>query len=348
MNIQRIGFVEFYVSHVERARKIFFEPLGFAPPPLSCEGALSSSSQAFRRAQMAVVLTPAAASATADAYVERHGDGIGDIAFVVDDVDRAFEDAFAHGAEVLEPPRTLRIGPVETRRARLGGFGSITHSLVGANFDELLGGADGPELAPTLVRDFDHVAICVPHGLLDEVSSFYERIFGFELIHKEAVETPYSGMNSRVMSSRNRKVHFPILSPVSGSARGQIQDFLAHHGAAGVQHLALLTSDIARSVHAMRGRGMGFLSVSPAYYEHLRARPNVRGCDIDALERAGVLLDQGPAGHLLQIFSRSRHPRGTFFFELVERHGSSWFASANIRGLFLSLEQEHRSRQETA
>ncbi|MEV0129595.1 hypothetical protein AB0H83_14200 [Dactylosporangium sp. NPDC050688] len=53
-----------------------------------------------------------------------------------------------------------------------------------------------------------------------------------------------------------------------------------------------------------------------------------------------LLIDEDEQGQLLQIFTRSTHPRRTLFFEVIERLGAQTFGSANIRALYEAVELE--------
>jgi 4-hydroxyphenylpyruvate dioxygenase len=51
----------------------------------------------------------------------------------------------------------------------------------------------------------------------------------------------------------------PINEPANGKKKSQIQEFVDYHGGAGVQHIALRTEDIIKSVTNLRARGVQFL-----------------------------------------------------------------------------------------
>jgi 4-hydroxymandelate synthase len=58
------------------------------------------------------------------------------------------------------------------------------------------------------------------------------------------------------------------------------------------------------------------------------------------LRELNLLVDQDHGGQLFQIFTRSTHPRGTLFLELIERRGAGTFGSANIKALYEAVERE--------
>ena len=118
---------------------------------------------------------------------------------------------------------------------------------------------------------------------------------------------------AQVLACNNENVLLPVNEPTYGTRRrSQIQTYLVHHGGEGVQHIALFTDDIFRTVAAMRkaGRRGGFAFMdapSAEYYRELPAR--IGGAlEADALAKAEelgvriidaaqfrILVEQGPA-----------------------------------------------------
>ncbi len=64
------------------------------------------------------------------AHIERHGDGVCDVAFAVDDVDAVYNVAVRNGAGVVSPPRVLRDKEGEVKVATIKTYGDTTHMLV--------------------------------------------------------------------------------------------------------------------------------------------------------------------------------------------------------------------------
>jgi 4-hydroxymandelate synthase len=150
-------------------------------------------------------------------------------------------------------------------------------------------------------------------------------------------------MNSEVVQSRTGTVTLTILEPDTDRERGQIDDFLSAHGGAGVQHLALRTQDIATALPALSARGVGFLAAPGTYYEELAKLPEATGVPLEVLRELNVLVDRDESGELFQIFSRSTHPRRTFFMEVIERREARTFGTSNISALYRAVELD-RSR----
>jgi 4-hydroxyphenylpyruvate dioxygenase len=97
-------------------------------------------------------------------------------------------------------------------------------------------------------------------------------------------------------------------------------------------------------VRALRERGVEFLGMPHAYYESLPDRVGDVGVPIDTLEELGIEADRDEEGYLLQIFTRPVQDRPTFFFEIIERHGSRGFGVGNFKALFEAIEIEQARR----
>ena len=64
----------------------------------------------------------------------------------------------------------------------------------------------------------------------------------------------------------------PINEPANGLKKSQIQEYIDYYGSAGVQHIALNTSNIITAIENLKKRGAEFLSVPDTYYEQLRVK----------------------------------------------------------------------------
>jgi 4-hydroxymandelate synthase len=205
----------------------------------------------------------------ASQFVARHGDGVAVTAFRTDDATAAYTGAVAAGAPGIRPPRTWESEQAAVVTAEVAGFGDVAHRLVerrdrSAQFQpgaiEMEPGAAGAD--DDLLRIIDHVAVCVPAGELDPSVAFHEQVFGFAVTFGEYIKIGDQGVKSKVVQSPSGGVTFTILEPDLSRQAGQIDDFLAWHDGAGVQHVAFLTKDIVRAVRTATGRGVEF-AVTP-------------------------------------------------------------------------------------
>jgi 4-hydroxymandelate synthase len=293
-----------------------------------------------------VVTQPGPADEVGARFVERHGQGVADIALRVNDAEEALDEALSRGAELVRP-LTEHDG---VRIASVLGFGDLVHTLVerpaGAD-DEALPGllpvTPQPDPEAPRLHEIDHFAVCLPAGTLDPTVEFYERVFGFDMIFTEHISVGTQAMNSQVVQSRSGKVTLTMLEPDARHDPGQIDQFLARHGGAGVQHMAFSTDDIVHAVSTLEARDQEFLDTPDTYFQLLEERLVLAKHQIADLRKLNVLVDEDHHGQLYQIFARSVHPRGTYFNEIIERLGARTFGSSNITALYLAVERQ-RSR----
>lgn len=283
--------------------------------------------------------------------LNRSGDGVMDIAFEVDDVDWAFETAVARGAKPAKQPWTMRDDRGEVRLAAIHTYGDTIHTFL--NRDKF-SGAFLPGFQDRDVRghstgllEVDHAVGNVELGQMNVWVKFYEQVLGFtQLISfdDKDISTEYTALMSKVMSNGNGKVKFPINEPAAGKKKSQIDEYLEFYGGAGVQHIALLTEDIIRTVTELRNRGIEFLQVPKAYYELLPERVGQIDEAISELEDLGILVDRDEEGYLLQIFTKPVTDRPTLFYEIIERKGAKSFGKGNFKALFEAIEREQAVR----
>ena len=289
----------------------------------------------------------------------RHGDGIVDIALAVPDVDRCVRHAAATGATVLDAPHDATDEHGTVRLAAIATYGETRHTLVDRS------GYSGPYLPgyvprsstfvrrpgtpPRLFQAIDHVVGNVELGTMDAWVAFYNRVLGFtnmaEFVGAD-IATDYSALMSKVVSSGNHRVKFPLNEPAAGRKKSQIDEYLQFYGGPGAQHVALATNDIVGTVDALRAEGVVFLPTPDSYYEDpaLRARIGDVRVPIGELQSRGILVDRDEDGYLLQIFTKPLGDRPTVFVELIERHGSLGFGIGNFKALFQAIEREQELR----
>ncbi|MEO7260614.1 MAG: 4-hydroxyphenylpyruvate dioxygenase [Jatrophihabitantaceae bacterium] len=288
-----------------------------------------------------------------------HGDGVLDIALEVPDVDRCIRQARAQGAVVLEDPHEVSDEFGVIRTAAIAAYGSTRHTLIdrsgytGVYLPGYVARSSSHrkrEGAPKrLFQALDHVVGNVELGRMDDWVGFYNKVMGFVNMAEfvgDDIATDYSALMSKVVANGNHRVKFPLNEPAIAKKKSQIDEFLEFYQGPGVQHLALATNDILRSVDAMRQEGVEFLATPDSYYSdpELRARIGHVRAPIQELQSRGILVDRDEDGYLLQIFTKPVGDRPTVFFELIERHGSLGFGKGNFRALFEAIEREQETR----
>lgn len=354
IGLRDIESIELWVEDAGSVAAMYQETFGFeriaeAGPETGLSGR-HSVVLAQGTAHVIVTSSTGSGDVVAD-FVARHGDGVRDIAFEVDDAAQVFDHAVSRGAQsVLEPSRSTCNGTAVVR-AVIGGFEDVVHSLVqrDGSFLESLPSCYRPvetaeRAKPFLFDAIDHIAICLRTGTLDKVAEYYKRVLGFEDGHREVVYTDRSGMNARVVQSGSIK--FPLHEPLATNPTGPIAEFLELNQGAGVYHVAFLTSDIVPTLRELEQNRVDVLPTPGRYYDMLPDRVGPVDESVDDLRDLNVLVDRDEWGYLLQVFTRSLHKRQTFFFEVIQRKEARGFGSGNIRALFDAVESDRLALME--
>jgi 4-hydroxymandelate synthase len=348
--IHGIDHVEFYLGDAQQSSFHLSNTLGFRPTARTGQAAERDGHRSLllEQGDVRLVLTSGLhADTEAAAYVARHGDGAAVIAFAADDARAEFHDAVGRGAQPVREPVEYANDTAGVVVAEVAGFADVTHRFVERHGDpaDFLPGAfedlaPGPDTGEDLLELIDHIAVCVPAGELDALVTCYEKTFGFAQIFEEYIEVGSQAMNSKVVQSPSGGVTFTILEPDTTRHPGQIDDFIARHGGAGVQHLAFLSDDIFTAVDRLRQRGTRFLTTPDSYYDALTARIGASDVSTERLRRQHVLIDRDHWGEILQIFTQSMHVRRTYFMEVIERRGARSFGSGNIKALYEAVQRD--------
>ena len=302
-----------------------------------------------------VVTGPVVSGTAVGDHVARHGDGVVDIALCVPDAEWAFRTAVERGATPVSEPELIEDESGKVVLAAIATYGETRHTLVerSAYQGPFLPGFVTHEalVAPPdrrLFQAVDHVVGNVELGKMDQWVGFYNRVMGFTNMKEfvgDDIATEYSALMSKVVADGHRKVKFPLNEPAPGKRKSQIDEYLEFYGGPGVQHVALATGDILRSVDEMRSRGVEFLEAPDSYYDHeLTARVGAVRAPMEELRSRRILVDRDEDGYLLQIFTKPVQDRPTVFFELIERHGSLGFGKGNFKALFEAIEREQERR----
>ncbi|ERF72239.1 4-hydroxyphenylpyruvate dioxygenase 1 [Endocarpon pusillum Z07020] len=295
-------------------------------------------------------------------HLSRHGDGVKDVAFEVDDVEAVFHGAVAKGAGVVSQPRVLGDKEGEVKVATIKTYGDTTHTLVERGsyrgsflpgYRSEVGKVDAltrflPEVELEAV---DHCVGNQDWGEMEEVCEYYERCLGFSRfwsVDDSQVCTEYSALKSVVMASPNEVVKMPINEPAKGKKRSQIEEYVDFYSGAGVQHIALRTRDIIRDVTNLKARGVEFIQVPDTYYDMMEKRLKKQSMvlqeDWDTLRRLHILVDFDSDGYLLQLFTKHLMDRPTVFIEIIQRNNFNGFGAGNFKSLFEAIEREQELR----
>ncbi len=354
--INGTDYIEFYVGNAKQSALYYraafgFELVGYRGPET---GVRDRASYLLQQNKIRFLLTsPLGPEGEVAAHVARHGDGVRDLAFWVDDTREAFAKAVERGAEPVQVPTVLKDEHGEVVTASIRTYGDTIHSLVerrnyrGLFLPGFVAASSPFTPAPVGLQHVDHCVGNVELGRMNTWVGFYERVLGFFNLlsfDDKDISTEYSSLMSKVMSNGNGRIKFPINEPASGKKKSQIEEYLEFYRGPGVQHIAMETKNIVETVRALRSRGVEFLAVPASYYASLLDRVGRIDEDIAPLREFGILVDRDDEGYLLQIFTKPVQDRPTLFFEIIQRKGARSFGKGNFQALFESIEREQALR----
>lgn len=355
MPLHGIDHVELWVGNAAQAAAFYQHAFGFRRVAYAGleTGARDTTSHVLESGRIRLVLTGTLRSGTEVArHHALHGDGVKVIALGVPDVEHAYAEAVARGARGLDAPYESSDEHGTLRRASIATYGDTVHTFVDRS-DYRGAFAPGYVALPAtgaaddLLLAIDHIVGNVALGHMQEWVGFYERVFGMtEMLHfsDEAISTEYSALMSKVVTSGNGRIKFPINEPAEGKRKSQIDEYLDFYEGAGAQHIAVATRDIVGTVAELRRRGVQFIPIPANYYDDVAERvPAVAGQLADLREQ-GILVDHDDEGYLLQLFTQPVGDRPTVFFEIIERHGARGFGEGNFKALFEAIEREQDKR----
>jgi 4-hydroxyphenylpyruvate dioxygenase len=302
-------------------------------------------------------------NAEPDSFAQRfarlHGPSICAIAFRVRDAKAAYERCVGLGAwgyaghagpGELNIPAIKGIGDsliylIDRWRgkngAKSGDIGNI--GFYDVDFEPLHEGSSAASLDPPGhgLAYIDHLTHNVHKGRMKEWADFYERLFNFREVRYFDIEGQVTGVKSKAMTSPCGRIRIPINEEGTDKA-GQIQEYLDLYHGEGIQHVALGSTDLYRSVDALKAKGVKLLDTIDTYYELVDKRIPGHGENLAELKKRKILIDGKAGALLLQVFSENQ--LGPIFFEFIQRKGDDGFGEGNFKALFESIELDQMRR----
>jgi 4-hydroxyphenylpyruvate dioxygenase len=280
----------------------------------------------------------------AQKFARAHGPCACAMAFRVADAGFAYARALELGAK----PGPVTAGPMELNIPSIEGIGGSLIYLVDRYGERTIYDVDFVPVVPAagVVADvglvqIDHLTHNVRRGNMNLWAGFYEKLFNFREIRYFDIEGKKTGLYSRALSSPCGKIRIPINE--SQDEKSQIEEYLSEYRGEGIQHIALASAAIGRSVDLLRARGVEFQHTPDSYYAGVNARVSGHREDLAGLKQRGILIDGSAAsGILLQIFTTN--VIGPIFFEIIERKGNEGFGEGNFQALFESIEADQMRR----
>jgi 4-hydroxyphenylpyruvate dioxygenase len=354
-------YVEFYVGNAKQSAHFYKTAFGFQSMAYAGleTGIKDRASYVLQQGKIRLVLTTALNSnSPIGEHVRKHGDGVKVVALWVEDARKSFEETVKRGAKPFMEPTVEKDEHGEVVRAGIYTYGETVHMFVERkNYNGLfLPGYQKweSEYNPAAVgfKYVDHMVGNVGWGEMNVWVKWYEEVMGFVnflTFDDKQITTEYSALMSKVMSNGNGRIKFPINEPAEGKKKSQIEEYLDFYEGPGVQHIAVATDDIIKTVGELKARGVEFLPPPPqAYYDDIPNRlgvhRNMMKEDIKELQKLSILVDADEEGYLLQIFTKPVEDRPTLFFEIIQRMGAKGFGAGNFKALFESIEREQAKR----
>ncbi|CAL7946872.1 unnamed protein product [Xylocopa violacea] len=354
----------FWVGNAKQAASYYCTKLGFEP--LAYRGLETGSrrvaSHVIKQNQIIFVFQSAYEPDNEEMakFLSRHGDGVRDVAFNVEDIDIIVKIAKERGAEIIKDIWEEGDEYGIVKFATIKTYGDTYHTLIDKSkykgfflpgFQKLSENLFEKSLPKVGLNFVDHVVGNQPDKQMEPVAKWYERCLQFHRfwsVDDTQLHTEYSALRSIVMTNWEETVKLPINEPAPGKKRSQIQEYVEYYGGAGVQHIALNTNDIIKAIKNLRTRGMEFLDVPDTYYDALRNRLRANGIkieeDLNILQKLRILIDYDENGYLLQIFTKNMQDRPTLFIEVIQRHNHNGFGAGNFQALFEAIEMEQAKR----
>jgi len=277
-------------------------------------------------------------------FARAHGGSICAMAFRVKDAAFAHKRALGLGAK--SGPQSA--GPMELNIPSIEGIGGSLIYLVDRYGARSIYDVDfipieqrAPITNEPGIGVLDHLTHNVMRGNMAVWAGFYEKLFNFREIRYFDIEGKVTGLLSKAMTSPCGKIRIPINE--SQDDKSQIEEYLREYKGEGIQHLALSTDDIYKTVDALRARAVIFQDTPDSYYEGVNARVVGHKEQLEELKKRRILIDgSAQDGILLQIFTTN--VLGPIFFEIIQRKGNEGFGEGNFQALFESIEMDQIRR----
>ncbi len=294
---------------------------------------------------------------TMNNFLSKHGDGIGDITFLTNDIHQLQKKMLQNNNIITNDLETYDNYKSITYQAHKT-HSNLTHTFIETNrksYNDILFDSYRLFNKPTdnnTIMDLDHVVINVRENEMNQTTNWYKNNLDFHQfwsVDDNEIYTEYSSLKSKVMTNKSETVKIPINEPAKGIKESQIQEFINQYNGPGIQHVALKVPNIIESVSQMKKNGLNFLKSPPdSYYQEISEKLKVNNIeikeDINLLKSLGILIDCDENGYLLQIFTECIVDRPTLFFEIIQRENHNGFGAGNFKSLFKTIENSQEKR----
>lgn len=366
LGIRSYDFVEFYVGSAKMSaywhvKALGFKVMAYKGPETGNKGFCSYY---LNKNKIKIVITSSLKPEEYDMndFIVRHGDGVKRWAMQVDCVETAFKQAVHNKAIPISVPQRLKdeLGFYDEASIKL--YDDL--ELVLVNSDHYKGVFkphykeyscwSSEKSEDSQLTHIDHIVGNVRENEMDYWSEYLNQCLDFETFiyfGPGDISTRYSALLSKVVHAKDDVIKNPINEPYKGERVSQIEEFIQEFHGSGVQHIALHTDNIIKTIEFLRKNGVEFIKVPEKYYKKLEAKNQILKNnqkimeDISALKSNEILCDLEGEGYLLQTFTKPMGDRPTFFYEIIQRcKGAKGFGQGNFKALFESIEHDQAER----
>ena len=187
-SINGFDHCELYVSNAKQTAHYYRTTMGFKPVAYRGleTGNRERVSYVLNQNRINLVITsPLEKDTEIGAHIDRHGDGMKDVAFTVNDSELAWKTSLERGAKSAMEPKEIKDGDGEAVVSAIETFGDTIHTFVERkNYNgSFLPGFETNDLGlkseSTGLVHIDHVVGNQPDGEMQSVCDFYEKVFGW-------------------------------------------------------------------------------------------------------------------------------------------------------------------------
>jgi 4-hydroxyphenylpyruvate dioxygenase len=167
--------------------------------------------------------------------LEKHGDGVKDVAFLVEDARAMYEKAVKRGAKSIREPEVLEDENGQVVIATIQTYGDTHHSFIERrDFKGVFLPGFKPhhlkekfnKIAP--IPELDVIDHCVGNqedNQMEPTAQWYEKMLDFHRfwsVDDSIIHTEYSSLRSVVVTDFDENVKMPINEPANGKRKSQI------------------------------------------------------------------------------------------------------------------------------
>jgi len=349
-------YVELYVGNAKQTAHFYKTAFGFQSLAYAGleTGMKDRVSYVLEQDKIRLVITsPLGPGGPINEHIDKHGDGVKNVALWVDDAKTSYQETTKRGAESSFEPYSLEDENGSVTLSGIKTYGDTVHVFVDRSkykgifmpgFKKWESHYNPSEAG---LKYIDHMVGNVGWGEMNKWVDFYAKVMGFAQLvsfDDKDISTEFTALMSKVMTNGNGRIKFPINEPAKGKKKSQIEEYIDFYQGSGVQHIAVATNNIFETVDRLKDQGVEFLYVPDSYYDDLLDRVGDIDEEIGELSKRGILVDRDDEGYLLQLFTKPVADRPTLFFEIIQRKGARSFGKGNFKALFEAIEREQGSR----